>query len=173
MVFVTGRHPRGARASSSSGKSSNRALGKSWESMSSQFDSRYVIIKKKVNKLTMGSVTKGWRQNVNLGLEVGLGKAAPWQLLKIVCSGIPVVVFHTLYEGIAWLCSLFHGHAPFWKEYGWGLFFEDRLLEATCVILFIFYTCLCCEPNLYLKSWYSLSILYWILLHMSWLVTMM
>lgn len=70
--------------------------------------------------------------------------------------------------------SLAHCHA-FWQ----GRLLRDCLGTGLLLKVFFFffglfiYTCLCCEPNLYLKSWYSLSIFYFILLYMSWIVIMM
>lgn len=129
-----------------------------------------------------------WEMNgetFKLGFGVGWQrKPDSWQLLKIgfwVAKGPltnPVVVFHMLCDGVASICNLAHCHASFGREeYGrvwghWACYWESFFLFLFFVGLLI-YTCLCCEPNLYLKSWYSLSIFYFILLYLSWIVILM
>lgn len=135
MVFFTGGHPRGARVSSSSGKSSNSALGKSWERIYSNDTPcllRHVIIKKKGNKLTMGSVTKQWRRNVNLGFGSWPGESCPLAtvedcLLWYPCYGLPCTVWRhsmALQPG-PWSCSFLKGRwvgdyslrIDYWKQF--------------------------------------------------------
>lgn len=124
--------------------------------MSSQFAARRVVVKKKKKRQSTNSQ---WdlQQEMKVKCQFRAWKLASGKLtLGNWCTLFAltslVVVFHTLCDATAWPCSLVHGHAPFGEEdYRLLIIVCGQTIES-CLGCFVFYTCLCCEPNLYLKS---------------------
>lgn len=130
-----------------------------------------------------GIYSESWRGNISTRGLVFVDARKAWFLTTGEewlwggpgSPGSRVVVLHVPCAGIASVCTLAQccaslGREDFrWTFGDWTYYWKSSFFFFG---LFI-YTCLCYEPNLYLKSWYSLSIFYFVLFYLSWIVILM
>lgn len=158
IPFFTGGHPRVA------GVSFKRVLGKAREVTVSD-DTLCLLnllqdvlwLKKKKKRQSTNSPWDLQEMKVKCqlrALKLASGKLTLGNCCMLFALTSLVVVFHTPCDATAWPCSLVHDHAPFGEEDYRLLIIVcgQTIVSCCCLGCFVFYTCLCCEPNLYLKS---------------------